>query len=538
MDIIEGKSVFQGIGEGKFISFSDNLSLSTEQKNIDFDEETARYLEAKKHVGGVFLELYDKALLKTGRESAEIINAQKMILEDEEFDALVKGYIQNEGIGAPEALLKARDYFCDVFEQSNEDKLMARSEDVCEISHMLFKELKGLEDDPLDGILREKGKIILYSDRLSTSVIIRLGKEKIAGLCSKSDSLNSHALVLARSMGIPALISCTANSTSYDGKNALIDAYEGKVYIEPGDELKQSVYQKETVYAQKKRTAPMSVNSRQNTKIRIYANIGSVEEIDEALQYGAEGVGLFRTEYIFMDSYDFPTLDEQFEMYKEAVVKADGRELIIRTADIGGDKKVSYIEPRSDANPALGLRGIRFSLSHPGMFKTQLKAILMAGAYGKISLMFPMIVSVDEIRKCREYIDAICVELKENNIPYDGEIKIGAMIETPAAALTAGEIAKEVDFFSVGSNDLTQYTLAADRCNAAVEKIFDSRHPAVLKMLENIAAEARKNGIKAGICGELCTEADMVKTLYEMGYDSLSVPISKLTEILKAAEEL
>ena len=413
--------------------------------------------------------------------------------------------------------------------KSDEEKMMARSHDVYEISDMLINELSD-EKDSNDALFDSDERVIIASKHLSVSLIIRLGRERIAGMITECDGKNSHAAILAESLDIPVVTGCSLNDLyPFDGKETIIDATDNMIYVEPDaitlEKYSEKLSHKDTLKNIGDNKMPLSFDEN---KIKIYANIANANDAKEAMKKGAAGIGLFRTEFIFMDSYESPSLEKQFEIYKEVAEITDGKEVIIRTADIGGDKKVPYMTMLSEGNPALGLRGIRRSLSEPKMFKTQLKAILMASAYGNISIMFPLVVCRDEVVQAKKYLREVEDELKKENIPFDENFKVGIMIETPAAALMADDLAKISDFFSVGSNDLTQYTLAIDRCNSSVEKYYDSHHPAVIKLLESVAESAHKNGIKAGICGELASDITMKESFIRMGYESLSVPVSKI----------
>ena len=532
MQKIKGKKICGGIDEGIIRVFSDKDCESDLKTNNDSLAEIERFFAAKSRAKKICDDLYKKSVSNDLKEAAEVVLAQKTILDDEEFDKAVTGMIEKDKIPAERAVSLIRDEFCELFKKSDDEKLIARSYDVYEISDILTEVLS--EDDEAKEEADKGEKIIIASKNLSTSLIIKTGRENIAGLVSESDGKNSHAAIIAGSLGIPTITGCSINELSaFDERNAIIDAYEGELIIEPDEDTRNGIIEKMT-----ERGNGMSNEDQMDLKdcsnLKILANIGSVADIDNALSSGADGVGLFRTEFIFMDTYDYPTLEEQYEKYKEAAEKMNGRELIIRTADIGGDKKVPYMTMLSEGNPALGLKGIRRSLSEPEMFKTQLKAILMASASGKISIMFPMITSVNEVTKAKGYLEEVKEELRNKKISFDENIRVGVMIETPAAVMIADELAKEVDFFSVGTNDLTQYTLAADRCNAEVDDYYDPHHPAIIKMLKAVAEAGKRSGIKTGICGELGSDISMIKTFSDMGYDSISVSLAKLPVITGA----
>ena len=539
MQEIKCVGVCGGIGKGKLYLLSDEQISSGLKKEIDTRLEKTKFFDAKSRVKRIYDGLIEEAASKNLKEAAQVFTAQKEILFDEEFDKIVADYIENESISAVESVRRARKFFCDILNRSGEEKMAARSHDVYEISDMLINEMSG-KKNPENLLFEGNERLIIASENLSVSLIIRHGKERLAGLITESDGRNSHAAIVADSLGIPVVTGCLLKDLlPFDKKEAIIDATDNKIYLEP-DEITLKKYadkllQSEKIKKDEDTIIPFSLYE---SKIKIYANIASLDEAKEALKKGAAGIGLFRTEFIFMDSYEYPSPEKQFEIYKDVAKIMNGKEVIIRTADIGGDKKVPYMTMLSEGNPALGLRGIRRSLSEPEMFKTQLKTILMVSAYGYVSIMFPLIISLAEVKKAKEYLEEVKDELKRDKVSFDENIKAGIMIETPAAALMADELAKEVDFFSVGSNDLTQYTLAVDRCNASVDEYNDKYHPAVLKLLEKVSDAAHKSGIKVGICGELASDVLMTKTFIEMGYDTLSVSISKIGEIASAIRDI
>ncbi len=528
MQKINCVGVCKGTGSGKLYILKDE-QISDLKNEIDSRLETAKFSNAKSRAKRIYDDYTKKAASDNLKEAADVFMAQKEILSDEEFDKFVVDLIENENISAADSIRRARDYFCDILNQSDEEKMMARSHDVYEISDMLINELSD-EKDSNDALFDSDERVIIASKHLSVSLIIRLGRERIAGMITECDGKNSHAAILAESLDIPVVTGCLADDLyPFEGKETIIDATDNLIYVEPDaitlEKYSEKLSHKDTLKNIGDTKMPLSFDEN---KIKIYANIANANDAKEAMKKGAAGIGLFRTEFIFMDSYESPSLEKQFEIYKEVAEITDGKEVIIRTADIGGDKKVPYMTMLSEGNPALGLRGIRRSLSEPELFKTQLKAILMASAYGNISIMFPLVVCRDEVVQAKKYLREVEDELKKENIPFDENIKVGIMIETPAAALMADDLAKISDFFSVGSNDLTQYTLAIDRCNSSVEKYYDSHHPAVIKLLESVAESAHKNGIKAGICGELASDITMKESFIRMGYESLSVPVSKI----------
>lgn len=528
MQIINCVGVCKGTGSGKLYILKDE-QISDLKNEIDSRLEKAKFSNAKSRAKRIYDDYTKKAASDNLKEAADVFMAQKEILSDEEFDKFVVDLIENENISAADSIRRARDYFCDILNQSDEEMMMARSHDVYEISDMLINELSD-EKDSNDALFESDERVIIASKHLSVSLIIRLGRERTAGMISECDGKNSHAAILAESLDIPVVTGCSVNDLySLDGKETIIDATDNLIYVEPDkitlEKYSEKISHKDTLKKVGDTKMPLSFDEN---KIKIYANIANANDAKEAMKKGAAGIGLFRTEFIFMDSYEAPSLEKQFEIYKEVAEIMDGKEVIIRTVDIGGDKKVPYMTMLSEGNPALGLRGIRRSLSEPEMFKTQLKAILMASAYGNISIMFPLVVCRDEVVQAKKYLREVKDELKKENIPFDENIKVGIMIETPAAVLMADDLAKISDFFSVGSNDLTQYTLAVDRCNSSVEKYYDSHHPAVIKLLESVAESAHKNGIKVGICGELASDITMTETFIEMGYESLSVSVSKI----------
>ena len=512
-------------------------------------------------------------------------------------------------MSAEEATRKAGEFFYKKFSESNDRMLADRAGDVYDISDSIIgqlgdnlfkKENAGIinptettsENDKLK--LQNEGindsekpnemnnpaesdlKIIMVSEYISVSRIILEGKEKIAGVVATKDSVNSHASIVARSMGIPAIVKCNIPlNPSIDGTEALIDGFDGKLFIQPDEETKKKAdtyadnSQKEEKtghldkiksfftgkgegwektfdeYSSKKSDLSAEdffesneyYDNEEEYGPKVYANIHDIYEADDAFEEGADGIGLFRTEFIYLSVRDYPSENEQFEIYKKVAETAAGKKVIIRTADLGSDKKASYMKFDAEENPAMGLRGIRYSFLYPEMFKDQLKAILKASRFGNLSVMFPMITSLEEVLKIKEYLEETKTELRDKNIPFDENIKIGIMIETPASALIADELAKEVDFFSVGSNDLLQYTFGADRLNDSVEKYCNPNHPAALILLKSIAEAAHKNGIKVGICGEIASDEKFTEILSRMGYDYLSVSLPELLSIKKSVKK-
>lgn len=523
MKAYRGKSVLHGIAIGKLYVIEKKESSWTKTTIADADREIARFQRAREEAQTELDELYQEALEQVGEENAMIFDVHKMMLEDLDYIEGVENRIRTEMVNAEYAVTVTGEEFSAVFSSMDDEYMKARAADVIDISGRVVKILEGREDAEL----HTKEAVIVLADDLSPSETIQMDKSKILAIVTKHGSANSHTAILARSLNIPSLVNTEIDITKdYHGKGAVVDGVEGVLYIEP-DARTLSVKEKEQAKIQENAEKLRLLIGKENrTKdgrtINLYANMGNVEDVDKVLLNDAGGIGLFRSEFLYLGREDFPTEEEQFTAYKEVVSRMEGKKVIIRTLDIGADKKADYFGLDAEENPALGYRAIRICLTRPEIFKTQLRAIYRASAFGTVAIMFPMIISVEEIRKIKGIVEEVRTELQKEDISY-GDVELGIMIETPAAALLSDELAKEVSFFSIGTNDLTQYTLAIDRQNQKLEPFYDSHHPAVLKLIEMTIQNGHKEGIWVGICGELAADDTLTETFLDMGLDELSV---------------
>ena len=523
MKAYRGKSVLHGIAIGKLYVIEKKESSWTKTTIADADREIARFQRAREEAQTELDELYQEALEQVGEENAMIFDVHKMMLEDLDYIEGVENRIRTEMVNAEYAVTVTGEEFSAVFSSMDDEYMKARAADVIDISGRVVKILEGREDAEL----HTKEAVIVLADDLSPSETIQMDKSKILAIVTKHGSANSHTAILARSLNIPSLVNTEIDITKdYHGKGAVVDGVEGVLYIEP-DAQTLSVKEKEQAKIQENAEKLRLLIGKENrTKdgrtINLYANMGNVEDVDKVLLNDAGGIGLFRSEFLYLGREDFPTEEEQFTAYKEVVSRMEGKKVIIRTLDIGADKKADYFGLDAEENPALGYRAIRICLTRPEIFKTQLRAIYRASAFGTVAIMFPMIISVEEIRKIKGIVEEVRTELQKEDISY-GDVELGIMIETPAAALLSDELAKEVSFFSIGTNDLTQYTLAIDRQNQLLEPFYDSHHPAVLKLIEMTIQNGHKEGIWVGICGELAADDTLTETFLDMGLDELSV---------------
>ncbi len=532
MQEITGKAVFGGIAIGTVAVYrkADNEIKKTEVS--DPEAEFSRFEEAVETAKEELQALYDKAAEEVGEENAAVFEVHQMMLEDDDYLESVEGMIKDDSFNAEYAVHKTAEEFAEMFSSMEDEYMQARAADVKDVSSRVIKILSGAEES---GVSADKPVILLAED-LAPSETVQLDKSKILSFVTRFGSTNSHTSILARTMNIPALISVNY-SEDFEGKEGIVDGFAGKLIIDPDSgTLKhyQELYSKE----QEKKKLLEELKGKENKtidgrEIKLFANIGSPKDIDSVLNNDAGGIGLFRSEFLYLESSDFPTEEEQFRAYKTVAEKMEGKKVIIRTLDIGADKSCDYFGLAKEENPALGYRAIRICLDRTDIFKTQLRALYRASHYGNISIMFPMIISVNEVTEIKKIAEEVKASLKEEGKEY-GEPELGIMVETPAAAILSDELAKEVDFFSIGTNDLTQYTLAIDRQNAMLEKINDSHHPAVLRAIEMTVNNGHKNGIWVGICGELAADTTLTETFLRMGVDELSVSPSRVLPVRDA----
>ena len=521
MKVLEGKSVFSGIAIGK-ISILQKVDTSVKRVHVEDPEEEVKRVEAAKEQAVAQLQkLYDKALQEVGESGAAIFEVHQMMLDDDDYLDSIHNIIRTESVNAEYAVATTGDNFSSMFAQMDDDYMKARAADVKDISDRLVRVLSGHGD----GNLEASEPVIVVAEDLAPSETVQMDKSKALAFVTRKGSSNSHTAILARTMNIPALINIEYDE-SMDGKMAVVDGKSGNLIVDPDAEtLKKYEDLRADELAQRamlKELKGKETVTKSGRKLHLYANIGSTGDVANVLANDAEGIGLFRSEFVYLEKEDYPTEEEQFQVYKTVAQNMAGKKVIIRTLDIGADKQIDYFGLEHEDNPALGYRAVRICLDQPDIFKTQLRALLRASMFGNISIMIPMIASVWEVRKVKEIMEEVKAELTSEGIPFKN-VEFGIMIETPAAVMIADELAKEVDFFSIGTNDLTQYTLAIDRQNAKLDQFYDSHHPAVLKMIQMVIDSAHKAGIWAGICGELGADLTLTETFVKMGIDELSV---------------
>ena len=533
MQIYKGKSVFGGIAIGKISVYKKDEQLVKRVKIEDADAEMERYTAARNIAAAQLQKLYDKALKEVGEANAAIFEVHQMMLEDEDYNESVENIIHSQMVNAEYAVASTADNFAQMFEAMDDDYMRGRAADVRDISERVITVLAGGAGSGIDS----DEPVIIAADDLAPSETVQLDKDKVLSFVTAHGSENSHTAILARTMGIPALIGTGIDlDETVDGKLGIVDGTNGVVYVDPDAELLEEMKKKQQEEQEKKRLL-QTLKGKENItldgqKVMLYANVGNIKDLGIALQNDAGGIGLFRSEFIYLGQDHYPTEEEQFQIYKTVAETMAGRRVIIRTLDIGADKQCDYFELDKEDNPAMGLRAIRICLTRPEIFKTQLRALFRASVYGNINIMYPMIISVDEVRQIKAIVEEVKAELAEQGIEY-GNPAQGIMIETPASVMMSRELAEEVDFFSIGTNDLTQYTLAIDRQNSKLDKFFDSHHPAVLRMIQMTVENAHKAGIWCGICGELGADQALTKDFLAMGVDEISVSPGSILPLRK-----
>ncbi|MGF0017569.1 phosphoenolpyruvate--protein phosphotransferase [Sporofaciens sp. SGI.106] len=531
MNTYTGKSIFKGIAIGRILFYQKAEQAVTRTKIQDTDAEIRRYETATKTAIEQLNVLYEKAVQEVGEMNAAVFEVHAMMLEDDDYVDSIKNIIETQQVNAEFAVATTGDNFAKMFADMNDDYFSARAADVKDISERLVNILSGRENGSTIG----EEPVIIVADDLAPSETVQMDKEKLLAFVTRYGSSNSHTAILARTMNIPALIGVEIQE-DWNHKMAIVDGYSGTLYIEPDEEtlLAMTAKQEEDKKAKEllqelKGKEDITPDGR---KIKLYANIGSVKDVAAVLANDAAGIGLFRSEFLYLESEDYPDEETQFQAYKTVAENMAGKKVIVRTLDIGADKQADYFNLDHEENPAMGYRAIRICLDRKDIFRTQLRALLRASAYGDISIMYPMIISVNEVLQAKALVEEIKQELDEKGIAY-GNVEQGVMIETPAAVMISESLAKEVDFFSIGTNDLTQYTLAIDRQNMKLDNIYDSHHPAVLQMIQMTIDNGHKHGCWVGICGELGADMTLTQTFIDMGIDELSVSPSFILPIRK-----
>ena len=538
MQRFQGKSVYKGIAMGPVVVLKKNDYQVKRARIEDPESEAKRVTEAVEKSQDQLGRLYDKAVKEVGEASAAIFEVHQMMLEDEDYLEAIQNMIQTEQVNAEYAVAITGDNFAEMFAAMDDDYMKARSADIRDISERLVRNLSGQEDTDLSSIEPS----VIVADDLSPSETVQMDKDKILAFVTVHGSTNSHTAILARMMNIPALIGVEMDLDELKtGMTAVVDGFQGQVIFEPDEEIKAETLTRMKEEEEKLKLL-QELKGKENItldghKINIYANIGSVGDIGYVMENDAGGIGLFRSEFLYLGRNDFPTEEEQFQAYKQAVQMMAGKKVIIRTLDIGADKQVDYFNLGNEDNPAMGYRAIRICLKQPDIFKTQLRALLRAAVYGNLSIMYPMITSTEEVKRIYEIVAEVEEELKAQEIQYKIPEQ-GIMIETPAAVMISDRLAEMVDFFSIGTNDLTQYTLAIDRQNEKLDDFYNPHHEAILRMIQMVVDNAHKCGKWAGICGELGADATLTEKFVRMGLDELSVAPSMVLKLRKIVREI
>lgn len=533
MIILHGKSVYNDICIGKISFFKRNESIIKRIKVQDSDTEIERFHNAKKLAVEQLSQLNKKMIKSVGEADAAIFEIHQMMLEDLDYCDSIENIIKSQKVNAEYAIGVTADNFSDMFLAMDDEYMRGRAADVRDVSERLINVLNGVDNNIIDD---SDQKYIIAADDLAPSETVQLDKSRVLGFILKNGSASSHTAILARSMGIPAIIGIGEQLLEeYDKADCIVDGFTGTIYIEPDKDTLKIMKEKQLEADRQKRLL-LELKGKDNvtidgTKINIYANIGSPADVAKVLYNDAGGIGLFRSEFLYLENDDFPTEEQQFAAYKQVAENMAGKKVIIRTMDIGADKQADYFNLKHEDNPALGYRAIRICLTQTDIFKTQLRALYRAAMFGNISIMYPMITSVEEVIKIKEIVSEVKEELTAQGIPFKDDVETGIMIETPAAALISDELAKEVDFFSVGTNDLTQYTLAIDRQNRMLEPFCNTHHKAVLKLIRMAADNAHKEGKWIGICGELGADITLTEEFLKMGIDELSVSANMVLKV-------
>ena len=536
MEKYTGKSIFKGIAIGKILFYQKGEQPVKRVKIEDTAEQIKRYEDARAKAAEQLQGLYEKALKEVGEANAAVFEVHQMMLEDDDYIDSVVNIIETQQVNAEFAVATTGDNFAKMFAEMEDDYFKARAADVKDISERMVNILSGNESG---GALGDEPVIVVAED-LAPSETVQMDKEKLLAFVTRLGSANSHTAILARTMNIPALIEVDIKE-EWNGKMAVVDGYTGTFYIDPDEDILKKMQEKkeEDIKAREllqelKGKEDVTVDGKH---IKLYANIGGVKDVASVLANDAAGIGLFRSEFLYLEADNYPDEEAHFQAYKTVAENMAGKKVIVRTLDIGADKQVDYFNLDHEENPAMGYRAIRICLDRRDIFRTQLRALLRASAYGNIGIMYPMIISVDEVKEIKKIVESIKTELTEKGIEY-GEVEQGIMIETPAAVMISDLLAEEVDFFSIGTNDLTQYTLAIDRQNSKLDNIYDSHHPAVLRMIQKTIENGHKAGCWVGICGELGADMTLTETFLKMGIDELSVSPTFVLPIRKLIREM
>lgn len=535
-----GKGVYGAVAIGRISLFRKNDAAVIRVHIEDTDAEIARVENAKAAASEQLGEIYEKALKEVGETNAAIFEIHRMMLEDEDYNDSIRNIIETQQVNAEYAVAVTADSFAGMFSSMDDGYMQARAADVKDISERIIANLNGSPTDAQ----QMNDKMIICAADLSPSETVTLDKDKVLAFVTVQGSSNSHTAILARNMNIPAVVGVGEEflSAVEEGCEAIVDGFTGEIFISPDEETKSRLQKKQEEDIEKKRLF-RELKGKESitldgTKIKLYANIGSIDDVDSVLLNDADGVGLFRSEFLYLESNDYPTEEQQFKAYKRVLESMAGKKVIIRTLDIGADKQADYFNLKKEENPALGYRAIRICLTRPEIFRTQLKALFRASVYGELGIMFPMITSVSEVKKALAICEEVKSELRNDGIDYSDKVEMGIMIETPAAAIISDKLAPMVDFFSVGTNDLTQYTLACDRQNPEVQQFCDTHHEAILRLIRMSTENAHKHGAWIGICGELAADTSLTETFLRMGIDELSVSPAFVLPLREAVRKI
>ena len=539
MTTYQGKSILKGIAIGEIFFYQKEEKEIKRYKPENLEAEQTRYEKARDEAIGQLGELYKKACQEVGEVNAAVFEVHAMMLEDDDFNDAVLNMIATQGINAEYAVAMTGDNFSKMFSEMEDEYFKARAADIIDISNRVVAVLGGSGS----GNCELNKPVILIAEDLAPSETVQLDKNMLLAFVTEQGSSNSHTAILARSMNIPALIGVPIRK-EWNGRMAVVDGYTGTLYLDPDEETlkelkkrKQAEDEERQLLLELKGKEDVTLDGKH---IKLYANIGNISDVAAVMKNDAEGIGLFRSEFLYLEKDHFPTEEEQFQAYKTVAEMMAGKKVIIRTLDIGADKQAEYFHLEHEENPAMGYRAIRICLTQPEIFKTQLRALFRASAFGNIAIMYPMIISIEEIHKIKEIVEEVKSELREQGVQFS-EVEQGIMIETPAAAVMSDVLAEEVDFFSIGTNDLTQYTLAIDRQNAKLDSFYDAHHPAILRMIQTVIDNGHSKGCWVGICGELGADTELTETFLKMGIDELSVsptfvlPVRKLIRTSKCS---
>lgn len=540
MKKFSGKGVYSAVAIGKISVFRKRDVSVTRTHITDSAAELRRVEQAKQKAAEQLRAIYDKALKEVGETNAQIFEIHMMMLDDEDYNDSIRSIIETQSVNAEYAVAVTADNFSEMFASMEDPYMQARSADVRDISNRLIANLTGTASD----VASAGGKMIVCAEDLAPSETVALDKDKVLAFVTAKGSSNSHTAILARNMNIPAVIGAGDEflSSITDGQTAVVDGYTGEIFLDPDEEIIAKYSRKREADEEKKRLL-QELKGKENVtldgrKINIFANISGTDNIGAVLVNDAGGIGLFRSEFLYLENTDFPTEDQQFQAYRRVLESMAGKKVVIRTLDIGADKQVDYFGLKKEENPALGLRAIRICLTRPEIFRTQLRALYRASVFGNLAIMFPMITSVREVERIKSICEEVKQELRSEGIEYSDRVELGIMIETPAAAIISDRLAPLVDFFSVGTNDLTQYTLACDRQNPDIEEFIDTHHEAILRLIEMSAENAHKNGAWIGICGELAADTTLTERFLRMGIDELSVSAPFVLKVRDAVRKL